>query len=236
MVRDAPEAYGGEASPEATLAKALVHFAGGGKLTPRDLPPTAPENYASPHSFALHAFLASASGLPTGDSPDERFEALLALAHGWYCGDFPGEAWTIPSQWHAELPRTELLLAANLHQERPDEVLQVMGFDLEETAANLQRRRRGKELARSAFARIADTRIRVGPLYADACERSICLFLLALKEKAAPELYALAREELTVSDCGNIYELLRAVEAERKPRFRQTPDDFWWEILPGQSV
>ncbi len=231
LVRDAPEAYGGESSAEAALAKALVHFAGGGKLTPRDLPPTAPENYASPDTFALHAFLASASGLPTGGSADERFEPLLALAHGWYAGDFPGEAWAIPPQWHAELPRAELLIAANLHHERPDEVLQVIGFDLDETAASLQRRRRGRELARSVFARIADTRIRVGPLYADACERCICLFLLALKQVAAPDLYALAREELTVSDCGNVYELLRAVEADRKPRFRRTPDDFWWEEL-----
>lgn len=231
MVRDAPEAFGGESSPEATLAQALVHFAGGGKLTPRDLPPTAPENYAAPDSFALHAFLASATGLPVGGSADEQHEPLLALAHGWYSGDFPGDAWVVPPLWHAELPRTELLCAAHLRHGQPDEVLRAMAFDADETAAALSRHRRGKELARSAFARIADARIRVGPLYAQACERCICLFLLALREVASDDLYALAREEITISDCGNIYELLRAVEAGRKPRFRRTPDDFYWEEL-----
>ncbi len=229
MVRDAPEAFGGESSPEATLAKALVHFAGGGKLTPRDLPPTAPENYSAPDSFTVHAFLASATGLPTGGSADEQYEPLLALAHGWYAGDFPGEAWAAPSLWHAELPRTELLCAAHMRHDQPGDVLQVMGVDADETAEALSRHRRGKELARSIFARIADTRIRVGPLYAQACERCICLFLLALRDVVSDELYALAREELTISDCGNIYELLRAVEAGRKPRFRRTPDDFYWE-------
>jgi|GEM_PF-3559047 len=231
MVRDAPEAFGGDFSPEAALAQALVHFASGGKLTPRDLPPTAPENYSAQDTFAVHAFLASASGLPTGGSVNEQSEPLLALAHGWYSGAFPGEAWSIPAQWHAELPRTELLCAAHLRHGQSVEVLQAMAFDADETAANLSRHRRGKELARSAFARIADARIRVGPLYAQACERCICLFLMALREVASDKLYALAREELTVSDCGNIYELLRAIEAGRKPRFRRTPDDFYWEEL-----
>jgi hypothetical protein len=234
MVRDTPEAFGGESSTEAALAQALVHFAGGGKLTPRDLPPTAPENYAAQDTFAVHAFLASATGLPIGGSADEQFEPLLALAHGWYSGDFPGEAWGAPAQWHTELPRTELLCAAHLRHDQPDEVLQAMAFNAGETAEALSRHRRGKELARSAFARIADTRIRVGPLYAQACERCICLFLLALREVASVDLYALAREELTVSDCGNIYELLRAVEADRKPRFRRAPDDFYWEELTDE--
>jgi len=234
MVRDTPEAFGGESSPEAALAQALVHFAGGGKLTPRDLPPTAPENYAAQGTFAVHAFLAFATGLPIGGSADELFEPLLALAHGWHSGDFPGEAWGTPAQWHADLPRTELLCAAHMRHDHPGEVLQAMAFDADETAANLSRHRRGKELARSAFARIADARIRVGPLYAQACERCICLFLLALREVASDDLYALAREELTVSDCGNIYELLRAVEAGRKPRFKRTPDDFYWEELTDE--
>ena len=231
MVRDTPEAFGGEYSSEAALAQALVHFANNGKLTPRDLPPTAPENYTSQDAFALHAFLASATGLPVSGGVDEQYEPLLALAHGWYSGDFPGEAWSIPDQWHAELPRTELLCAAHLHHDQPDEILQAMAFNADEATANLSRHRRGKELVRAAFARIADARIRVGPLYAQACERCICLFLLALREVASDDLYSLAREELTVSDCGNVYELLRAVEAGREPRFRRTPDDFYWEEL-----
>jgi len=229
LVREWPEVFAGGKAPEAALSLALVRFASGNRLTPHDLPPTAPDNYSAPEHFALHAFLAAASGLPAGGEAPEAARPLAALAAGWQRREFPEEALVPPPDWTAELPRTELLLAALLREDRPREALAVFRLHGEELVEAWRRPRKGAEAVRARFARLADLRIRFGPLFAESGERCLCLLMLALHETVSPELYALAREELRLAACGNAYELLRAREENRPARFRRVPEELYGE-------
>ncbi len=228
LLHEFNDAFAGGTAPEAALALALIRAASDVRLTPRDLPPVTPENYSAPAHFALHCVLAAWYGLAAGGKAGDGYDLFTELAQGWFSGTFSAKALSSPLQWQAELPRTELMAAAHLKSGQPNEVLGIFGIELERLQTSLAKRR-GEELVRLTFGRISDARLGFGPVYSEMGERCICLMLLALLETAPKEFCDIVRQELRVANCGNIYELLRAREESREPRFRRVPEETYWE-------
>jgi hypothetical protein len=230
LLREFNDVFAGGSAPEAGLAQALTRAASDIRLTAHDIPPVTPENYSAPEHFVLQAMLAAAFGLPYGGKVSAEWEPLVSLAQGWFSSSFSDKALALPAQWQQEMPRSELLISALLKLERPQDVLGIFGIDLERLVT-ASTKRRGDELVRLTFARIADARLDFGPVFSDMGERCICLLLAALLETAPKAFYDIARQELTVASCGNAHELLRALEEGRQPRFRRLPEEFYWELL-----
>jgi len=228
LVRDYADGMQGRPAPEVDLATAVVRFMAAGTLTPAELPPVTEENYSHPAHYELHCLLAAANGLRVASGVPERLLALHAALGWWFHKSQDATGLTAIQDWQENLPLTELTFAALLRLELPDAISAMFGLEVGEMQRLLNGRKSDRQEALKRVQRLAEQRIRFGPIHEEMVERVLCLLLVALKAAAPPELYAFIREEIRVSDCGNAYELLRSMEESREPRFRRTPGEFYW--------
>lgn len=228
LVRDHADGMHGKPAPEIALAAALVRFMAAGTLTPTELPPVAAENYSHPAHYELHCLLAAANGLRIASGVPERIQALHAALGWWHHRPDDAGGLTMIEDWRENLPLTELTVAALLRLERMEAVPAIFGLDLDDIARLLSGRKSDRAEALKRVQRLAEQRIHFGPIHEAMMERVLCVLLVALRTVATPELYAFIRAEIRVSDCGNAYELLRSREEGREPRFRRTPEEFYW--------